>query len=234
MRNRVVVLGSGRLAKEFVSQKPSWSWVSRKFEGINFNKTNWYWRINDCSTVVNCIANTGTYDKERTDHWQTNYVGVMNLVDWCNSTNQKLVHISTDYIYAGSKENATENDIPMPNKTWYAHTKMLGDAYVQARCNNYLLIRTSFKERPWKFDNAITTQVGNFDYIDVIVGLIIRLIDNKAEGLFNVGHSEPWNLYEMAIQTKPEVRESFNVLNKLMPRNTTMSVKKMEDFLNDC
>jgi len=232
MRNRVVVLGSGRLAKEFVSQKPSWSWVSRKFEGIDFNKTNWYWRINGYKQVVNCIANTDTYSKERDDHWKTNYVGVMKLVDWCNIDNQKLIHISTDYIYSGSKENASENDVPVTNRTWYAHTKMLGDAYVQARANNYLLIRTSFKPNPWPYDNAITTQMGSFDYIDVIAKLIIRLIDNNAEGVFNVG-TETKTIHDLAIQTKPGVRESFNILNKHMPKNTTMNTTKMKEFLNE-
>jgi len=232
MNNSKVVLGSGKLAKEFMSQKPSWNWVSRKFDGIDFNKTNWYWRINNYGTVINCVANTNTYGKLRGDHWNTNYMGVMNLVDWCNGTNQKLVHISTDYIYAGSKENATEEDIPVTNKTWYAHTKMLGDAYVQARANNYLLIRTSFKPNPWPYSNAITTQVGNFDYIDVITRLIVRLIDNNAEGVFNVG-TETKTIHDLAIQTKPGVRESFNILNKHMPKNTTMNTTKMKEFLNE-
>jgi len=232
MNNKTVVLGSGRLAREFMTQKPAWDWVSRKYDGIDFNKTNWYWRINNCKQVINCIANTDTYSKERDDHWQTNYVGVMKLVDWCNIDNQKLIHISTDYIYSGSKENASENDVPVTNRTWYAHTKMLGDAYVQARANNYLLIRTSFKPNPWPYDNAITTQMGSFDYIDVIAKLIIRLIDNNAEGVFNVG-TETKTIHDLAIQTKPGVRESFNILNKHMPKNTTMNTTKMKEFLNE-
>ena len=230
MNKNIVVLGYGLLGKEILKQT-DWGYINRKEHGIDFNKTDWYHRINSYGTIINCIANTNTYSKERESHWQTNYVSVMNLVDWCNENNKKIVHISTDYIYSGSYSNASEDDIPVSNKTWYVYTKLLSDAYVQARAKDYLLIRTSFKPTPFPYPEAITTQVGNFDYVDEIAWRIIKLINRNATGVFNVGTKKK-TIYDLAVQTNADIRGAFRVLNKEMPRDITMNVSKMEKFLN--
>jgi len=230
MNKNIVVLGYGLLGKEILKQT-DWGYINRKEHGIDFNKTDWYHRINSYGTIINCIANTNTYSKERESHWQTNYVSVMNLVDWCNENNKKIVHISTDYIYSGSYSNASEDDIPVSNKTWYVYTKLLSDAYVQARAKDYLLIRTSFKPTPFPYPEAITTQVGNFDYVDEIAWRIIKLINRNATGVFNVGTKRK-TIYDLAVQTNADIRGAFRVLNKEMPRDITMNVSKMEKFLN--
>jgi dTDP-4-dehydrorhamnose reductase len=231
--SNIVILGSGKLAQEFLLQSTKWAEISRRKNGIDFNKTNWYELLNNYKVIVNCIANTNTYTLNKEDHWRTNYVSVMNLVDWCNNNQKKIVHISTDYVYSNSDENATETDIPMPNKTWYTHTKLLGDSYVQARANNYLLIRTSFKPYPWPYENAITTQKGNFDYTNIIAQLIIKLIKKNAHGLYNVGTPSK-TIYELALRTKPDVVSSSKKLNQFMPSNITMNLTKLQSFLASC
>ena len=231
MHKDIIVLGYGLLGKEILRQT-NWDYINRKEHGIDFNKIDWYHRINSYGTIVNAIANTNTYSEEKEIHWQTNYVGVMNLVDWCNENNKKIVHISTDYIYSNSVSNASEDDIPVSNKTWYAYTKLLGDAYVQARAKDYLLIRTSFKPTPFPYIEAITTQVGNFDYVDKISWLIIKLINKNAVGVFNVGTYRK-TIYDLAVQTNSKVIGSFRTLNKEMPRDVTMNTSKMEKFLNE-
>ena len=131
-KKNIVILGSGSLASELLNQT-DWACICRSHNDIDFNKTDWYQHLSLYATIVNCIANTDTYSQNREAHWNTNYSSVMNLVDYCNEHNHKLIHISTDYLYSGSKENALEEDIPVHNRTWYAYTKLLGDAYVQAR-----------------------------------------------------------------------------------------------------
>ena len=230
MHKDIIVLGYGLLGKEIVRQT-NWDYVSRSSNNIDFNKTDWYHYLETYNIVINCIANTNTYSKDRESHWQTNYVSVMNLVDWCNENDKKIVHISTDYIYSNSISNTSEDDVPVSNKTWYAYTKLLGDAYVQARAKDYLLIRTSFKPSPFPYPEAIITQIGNFDYVNKISELIIKLINKNAVGVFNVGTKRK-TIYDLAVQTNADIRGAFRVLNKEMPRDITMNVSKMEKFLS--
>ena len=231
MNNDIVVLGYGLLGKEIVNQT-NWDHISRKEHGIDFNKTDWYHYLETYDIVINCIANTDTYSADRESHWQTNYVGVMNLVDYCKEFNKKLIQISTDYIYAGSAKPASETDVPISARTWYSLSKLLADEYIQARSKNYLLIRTSFKKNPFPYPEAITTQIGNFDYVDKISELIIKLINKNATGIFNVGTKRK-TIYNLAVQTNPDVIGAFRILNKEMPRDVTMNTSKMEDFLSE-
>ena len=231
MRDDIIVLGKGLLGNEIIKQT-NWDWASRFEDGIDFNKTDWYKMLEYYGTIINCIACTDTYSLEKEKHWQTNYVSVMNLADYCNVQDKKFVQVSTDYIYSNSQNNATEEDIPVNNRTWYSYTKLLSDAYVQARSQNYLLIRTSFKSNPFPYKEAIVTQFGNFDYVDIIAALIIKLINKGAKGVFNVGTKKK-RIYDLAVQSNPEVIPAFWKVHPLMPTNITMNVSKMEKFLNE-
>ena len=72
---------------------------------------------------------------------------------------------------------------------------------MQARAGCFLLIRTSFKPNPFPYPEAITTQTGNFDYIDVISTIIIKLINSGAVGVYNVG-TDKKTMYELAQKTR--------------------------------
>jgi dTDP-4-dehydrorhamnose reductase len=135
-------------------------------------------------------------------------------------------------LYSYSKENASEEDVPVHNRTFYAYTKLLADAYVQLRLKNYLLIRTSFKPRPFPYEKAIMTQVGNFDYTDTVSNMIIKLIEKNKTGIYNVGTKRK-TIYDLAVQTNPDVIASYEYLNENMPTNVTMDISKLQKALDE-
>ena len=230
MNNKILILGDGLLGTELRKQT-NWDYISRKKDNIDFTNLETYCnQLGNYDQIVNCIAYTKTYNDNKEKHWNTNFAAVCDLVDLCKNNRKKLVHISTDYIYAGSKTCADEDDVPVHCRNWYGYTKLLADGYIRARCLDYLLIRTSFKLNPWPYDNAITTQIGNFDYIDKIAGLIIQLINKNACGVFNVG-TEIKTIYDLAERTEPYVEPSNKILHETMPENITMDISKMTNFL---
>jgi len=223
--NRTLILGYGLLGKELVKQS-SWNYVSKsKDKNFNFTDIQSYKElISKYDTIINCIGCTSTYSTDRDKHWKVNYKAVADLVDICNANNQKLVHISTDYLYSGSNENATENDVPVHNKTWYGYSKLLGDAHVQLKSDNYLIIRSGHKAYPFIYDTAFEDIIGNFDYVNKIAELIINLIKNNETGIRNVG-TKLKSMYNLALVTKPSIKKS-KCNNDLMPRNVSMRIKK--------
>ena len=134
-----IILGYGILGREIVNQT-NWDYLSRStVNSFDFNNSDTYDKyISDYDTIINCVAYTDTYSKDKVKHWDTNYKAVSDLVEICNKNKQKIVHISSDYIYSGSKLNANINDVPVHNKTWYSYTKLLGDAHVQLKSDHYL------------------------------------------------------------------------------------------------
>ena len=227
---KILVLGDGLLGSEIVKQT-GWPFVSRKKNTIDFRDVNSYAElISEYDEVINCIAHTKTYEDKRELHWAVNFDGVADLVGLCNDLGIKLIQISTDYLYTHSTVASNENTVPVHCGNWYGYTKLLGDGYVQLKSKNYLLIRTTHKKHPFQYDQAWVNQLGNFDYVNVIANLIIRLIEKGATGLFNVG-TELKSMYDLGVKTKPEVEPVYRVIDDTMPQNVIMDCSKMWKIL---
>lgn len=227
-----IILGDGLLGSELVKQT-DWDYISRKKDSIDFTDFSSYRNlIYNYDVVVNCIAYTNTYDTEREKHWETNYKGVAELVQICNILNKKLIHISTDYLYSNSESNASEEDVPVHCKNWYGYTKLLADGYVQLEANNYLVIRCTHKPYPFSYEEAFVNQIGNFDYVNNISQIIVKLIENDAQGVYNVG-TEMKSMYNMAVKTKEDVRPVNRKIHDTMPSDVSMNIDKLNIFLKD-
>lgn len=220
----VLVLGDGLLGSEIVMQT-NWNYISRKKDGFDITKFNFDVILN-YDVVINCIAYTNTYSTDRQKHWNVNYESVIQLTNFCNTHNIKLVHISTDHVYADSNSDASENDVPVHLNTWYGYTKLLSDAYVQLNKNN-LIIRTSHKPYPFPYKDAWENQLTNGDYVNIIADLIVKLVNKNAIGVYNVGtNKKTWfSLTKQEFKTNPISRY------KDAPADITMNVSKLKDFL---
>ena len=224
-----VVLGDGLLGREIISQT-GWRYFSRKKDGIDITMPKSYeYLLSGVSEVVNCVGYTNTWQNTKEPTWSINYEGVINLVDICNKKRVKLIHISTDYVYTHSATPAKETDIPIHFPNWYTYTKLLADAYIQARCKNYLIARCSFKPKPFPWDEAWTDLWGNFDYVDTIASIIIKLIEVGASGIYNVG-TQTKSMYDLALQTRPDCRP---ILHSHAPFNITMNLDKLDELFPD-
>jgi dTDP-4-dehydrorhamnose reductase len=239
--NRVVVLGDGLLASELIKQT-GWDYLSRKKDGFDITNPVSFKQLIEWGEegaagskkydiVINCIANTDTYSQDRKKHWDVNYAGVSSLVDLCNIWNIKLVHISSDYVYANSVGVPSEEDVPVHQGTYYAYTKLLADGLIELKARNYLVIRTTHKPKPFPYNAAWANQIGCFDYVDKIASLIAVLVSKNAEGIYNVG-TESKSMLELAQRTKPDVDINY-ISNTLIPLDTTMNINKLTTFLNE-
>lgn len=228
-----LILGDGLLGSE-INRQTNWNYISRKKDDfqITSNLESFFLKNGRpvTNTLVNCIANTDTYSNDRELHWEVNYVFLHKLILFCNKHNIKLVHISTDYLYTNSVNNATENDVPVHCNNWYGYTKLLGDGLVQLISDNYLLLRCTHKPKPFPYEKAWIDQIGNFDYVDKISRIIIKLINSNTSGLYNVG-TELKSMYNLASETS---KASPSISDTHVPKNLSMSIdrlKKLEKFL---
>lgn len=225
----IVVLGDGLLGTELVKQT-GWDYISRKKDGFDINDEFNFIKLSEYDIIINCIANTNTYSKDRNEHWSTNYKAVYNLVNFCNLNNKKLVQIGTDYLFANNiNKNATEEDIPVHAENWYSYTKLLSDGIVQLLSTNYLICRCTHKPYPFPYQYAFVDRIGNFDYTSKIAELIINLINKNAEGVYNVG-TESKSVYDLVKNDFPNVIPT-NVPDGY-PKDTSFSIDKLNKFLN--
>jgi hypothetical protein len=228
MINRLI-LGDGWLGEELV-KKTNWDYISRKKNGIDFTDINSYKDyLVGYDEIINCIACTDTYDENKDKNWNTNYKGVVDLVDYLIGKDTKLIQFSTDYVYAQSNKNASETDVPIHNRNWYSYTKVISEPYIELRLSNYLIVRSTHKPRPFMFDKGLISQVGNFDYIDVVSKIYIDLIEGDAQGIYNVG-TELKTMYDLGKRTKDDIIPTNEKFNDTMPLDVSMNLEKLEKF----
>jgi nucleoside-diphosphate-sugar epimerase len=226
-----VILGDGILGRELAKQT-GWDILSRSIDGLDLRHiTTWAHLLLPYDTIINCIAYTKTYDDNKELHWGINYKAVSVLADYCKLHYKKLIHVSTDYVYANSLNPQPEEGIPVHQSTYYAYTKLLADAYIELKLSDYLILRGTHKPTPFPYEKAWVNHLGNFDYLNIIADLYIKLIKKNAQGIYNVGTGFK-SMYRLASQTKLDVSPIYNTDIRI-PLNVSMNVDKLNKFLDE-
>jgi dTDP-4-dehydrorhamnose reductase len=228
VKTNKLILGDGLLGSELVKQT-GWDYISRKKDMMDLDDIVYFIKdVERYDEIINCIAHTDTYDENKDKHWNVNYKFVTDLVDAC--ADKKLIHISTDYIYTNSRTEASEEDVPVHCRNWYGYTKLLADGHVQLKSNNFLLLRETHKKEPFPHDKAWINQIGNFDYVSVISELIIKLIKEDVNGVYNVG-TEVKTMYDLAKTTNKDVEPVEKLVDESTPTDLTMSLRKLRKII---
>lgn len=97
------------------------------------------------SWIVNAAAKTHVdrCESEDTDAFRVNALGARYVAEACARLGVRLVHVSTDYVFDGSKHTPyTEKDTPRPINA-YGVTKLAGEHYVRYALADHYIVRTS-------------------------------------------------------------------------------------------
>lgn len=160
--------------------------------------------------------------------YQLNVVGTQNIVNLCQKYGKHLIHISTDFVFDGTKSTPyTEDDTPNPIE-WYGQTKYLAEqvaldvtivriAYpYRARFDAKLdlvrkLIAKLKNNETLKLFTDQTTTVTFIDDIAVGLGLII---DKHQKGIYHLVASSSQSPYELGLA----IAKSFDFdINLIQP-----------------
>ncbi|MDR1797146.1 MAG: dTDP-4-dehydrorhamnose reductase [Clostridiales Family XIII bacterium] len=96
--------------------------------------------------ILNCAAmtNVDACETEPEAALLGNAVGPRNMAALAARQGAKLVHVSTDYVFAGNASAPyTEWDLPAP-ATVYGKSKLLGEQYALAQCPRTFIVRTAW------------------------------------------------------------------------------------------
>lgn len=165
--------------------------------------------------VINCAAYTKVdlCEEKRELAFKINRDGPYNLARLCSDLDVFLVHISTDYVFSGTKKRPyKEEDTTYPINV-YGASKLAGERKILETFSEYLIIRTS-----WLFGingpNFIKTILGLAHKLDTLkvvddqrgrptytkdlaVG-IKWLLEQGARGVFHVTNDGECSWYELA------------------------------------
>ena len=98
------------------------------------------------SIVINAAAYTDV-DKAETEYnmaYAVNKDGPAYLARYCSDYGVALIHISTDYVFDGSKGRPYRENDPILPLGVYGQSKAQGEAVIRSRLKNHIIVRTSW------------------------------------------------------------------------------------------
>lgn len=128
--------------------------------------------------IINCAAYNNVYiaENEPEKAFQINGYALKPLAKICKKNTIYLCHISTDYVFNGTKkEPYIESDMPNPINM-YGLSKYIGEKTIQNNCDKYSIIRTAAL-----YGNSIN---GNANIVDKLISIarkndVVKLVSNE-------------------------------------------------------
>ncbi|MGZ0068035.1 sugar nucleotide-binding protein [Microbacterium arborescens] len=153
------------------------------------------WR--DYSTIINAAAYTKVDLAEtpegRVDAWAANVTAVAALARIATANGITLVHVSSDYVFDGTKDGAYTESDPVSPLGVYGQTKAAGDAVVSVVPRHYIVrtswvigdgnnfVRTMASLAERGIDpKVVDDQIGRLTFTDDIARGIRHLLDSDA------------------------------------------------------
>ena len=146
-------------------------------------------------------------EQNRRRCWCVNVVGTRNVVRAAGRRGVFLIHISTDYVFEGTRGGYKEDDPPGPAMNYYALTKLVAEELARIH-PAHLILRTSFRPREWPYPKAFTDVYTSQDYVDIIAPELALAIRHFRELRNQTLHvvTERKSVYELAKRRKSDVQ----------------------------
>lgn len=166
---------------------------------------------------INCAAYTAVDKAESEEDLanKINAIGAKNLAEVCLENNTILIHVSTDFVFEGSKPKAyKETDETKPISV-YGDTKLKGEEYIIKSNLNHFILRTSwlYSEHGNNFMktmiklakdrevlNIIGDQIGTPTYATDLASVIYKIITTKSTnfGLYHYSNEGVASWFDFA------------------------------------
>ena len=204
--------------------------------------------------IIHCAAYTAVdkAEEEVETCYQINAEAVKVISECVKELDVKLIYISTDYVFDGTKEGEyVETDLPNPINV-YGASKLKGEQYVQTLLEKYYIVRIS-----WVFGvngnnfiktmrrlgserdelNIINDQVGSPTYTADLAPLLVDMMETDKYGIYHATNEETCSWYEFAneifkqsgieVKTNPITTDQYPTAAK-RPMNSRMSKAKLK------
>ena len=102
------------------------------------------------STKIDLIVNAAAYtavdraESEPEEAFAVNCDGPANLAERCRDRNISLIHVSTDYVFDGTKLGAYVEEDPVAPLGIYGASKAAGEEKVRERLSEHVIVRTAW------------------------------------------------------------------------------------------
>lgn len=172
---------------------------------------------NSPDIVINAAAYTAVDDCETNfdEAYQVNAIGPRNLAIACREIDSPLVHISTDYVFDGSKKTPLVEDDPIGPKSAYGKTKLEGEKFIEEILDKYFILRTAWLyglngpnfvktmlalTESYDEVTVVYDQVGSPTYTHDLALAISELLESDKYGIYHLTNAGECSWYEYCME----------------------------------
>lgn len=184
----------------------------------------------DAQAVIHCAAftNVDLAETEKELCKKINVDGTRNLAQSCKKHGMKMLYISTDYVFSGEGDEASETDSPRIPCNFYGISKLGGEDAVTEICDKYFIVRISwvFGENGKNFvktmlrlskeKEALTVvddQTGSPTYTKDLSILLCNMIETEKYGVYHATNEGYCSWAEFA----SKIMELSGAATKIIP-----------------
>jgi len=166
--------------------------------------------------ILNCAAYTNVDGCEADEDQATlvNGIGPQLLAEAALTSGATLLHISTDYVFAGDKSEPYAETDPVGPLTAYGRSKLAGEeSILRSGLNDFFIIRTSWLYGPGG-NNFVETilrlaaerdelgivrdQIGSPTFTGDLAAAVYRLLETKDYGFYHFSNAGSCSWFEFA------------------------------------
>ena len=207
------------------------------------------------SVIFHCAAYTAVdkAEEEQEKCYQVNVLGTKYLTEAAKEVGAKIIYISTDYVFDGTKEGLYQVEDKVNPVNYYGKTKYLGENFVR-EYDNHIIVRIS-----WVFGingknfirtmlnlaeshkelNVVCDQIGSPTYTKDLAGLLVNMFLSNVKGLYHVTNEGYCSWYEFAefifkesrkkVKVHPILTKDYKTIAK-RPLNSKLSKESLDDI----
>jgi dTDP-4-dehydrorhamnose reductase len=166
----------------------------------------------DCIINAAAFTDVDACESEPEKAYLVNGIGARNLAIACEETGCPIVHVSSDYVFDGTKQGPYDEWDDTHPVSKYGISKLLGERFVTSLTNRFYIIRTSWLYGPngRNFVNTILRLLKEKERVEVVTDQVgaptftqdlaakIREIIGRGYGIYHVTNSGSCSWYEFA------------------------------------
>lgn len=257
----IIVTGvKGQLGHDVINELQSRGYIDllgidiEDLDITNKSDVETYFSKHRPEVIIHCAAYTAVDKAEdnRDVCMTVNVEGTKNLVDTAKKYNSKIVYISTDYVFDGTKNTAYQVTDETNPQSVYGISKYMGEVETR-KYNKHFIVRISwiFGKNGQNFVktmlrlgyekdsiNVVSDQIGSPTYTYDLSKLLADMIETDKYGTYQATNEEECSWYEFTkeifrlsgidIQVNPIFTEQYPT-KAVRPKNSRMSKQSLTD-----
>ncbi len=233
MRKKIIITGGtgrfGQLLRKIKTKYIVFFPTKKELDILNSNKIEKYFNKKKPNFVIHLAGLSRPMNIHNTNINKSidlNIIGTANITKACSRKKIKLIYLSTNYVYQGTKGNYKETDPVKPINS-YAWSKLGGEASVQLYKNS-LILRTCMTEKPFVHKKAFVDAKTSFLYQDEVAKILFKLINKK--GIINVGGKSQY-IFDFAKKDNKKVKKIYLKKMKNFPKDSSINSSKLKSLI---